>query len=320
MRKLKQAFTFFFELKKIGEKANAPKFLQKNEKYSIIFQKQSFKIQKNKIRLSLGKEIKNILREKNHSQFLYIKKHHNATQEINQIEIVPKYNGRYYTIHYIYENTIKETENCSKIEDFAAIDLGEVNLASIYSPNGSRPLIISGKEIKEINNRTYRTIKYLNKKHKQYTNYHYQIWERRENKIMNYMHCASSKIIKYCQLNNIKKLVIGYNINWKNKINMGRKNNGKFYSIPYRRFVNMIFYKGLQEGINVVETDESYTSKCDALTNEEVQFQRTYTGHRKHRGLFTSGIGFSINADINGAINILRNNTLTAIIASLTSL
>ena len=107
-------------------------------------------------------------------------------------------------------------------------------------------------------------------------------------------------------MKSIKKLVIGYNINWKNKINMGRKNNGKFYSIPYRRFVNMIFYKGLQEGINVVETDESYTSKCDALTNEEVRFQKTYTGHRKHRGLFTSGIGFSINADINGAINILR--------------
>ncbi len=61
-----------------------------------------------------------------------------------------------------------------------------------------------------------------------------------------------------------------------------------------------------EHGINVISNEESYTSKCDALALEEVRKHDTYLGKRVKRGLFRSSIGKTINADVNGAINILR--------------
>jgi len=191
--------------------------------------------------------------------------------------------------------------------------LGVVNIATIYSPNRNiRPFIINGREITHINYRTKRALASLNRKYHKYTDKHYNVLEKRQHCIHNCMQTASSAVIKYCQLNNVTQLVVGYNKNWKYKVNMGAKNNDKFYKIPFRSFVNMIFYKGQDNGINVVETNESYTSKCDALTDEHIGYNDNYTGNRSMRGLFVSGRLDSkgkpaiINADVNGAINILR--------------
>jgi len=68
----------------------------------------------------------------------------------------------------------------------------------------------------------------------------------------------------------------------------------------------MIEYKAEEVGINVIRHEESYTSKCDSLVCEEIKKHETYSGKRKKRGLFQSVNGKLINADINGALNILR--------------
>ena len=59
-------------------------------------------------------------------------------------------------------------------------------------------------------------------------------------------------------------------------------------------------------GIDFIEHEESYTSKCDALALEEVCKHENYLGKRVKRGLFRSSVGKIINADQNGALNILR--------------
>ena len=59
-------------------------------------------------------------------------------------------------------------------------------------------------------------------------------------------------------------------------------------------------------GVTVIRTEESYTSKCDALALEGIYKQIKYSGKRTRRGMFVSSTGKSINADINGALNILR--------------
>ena len=51
---------------------------------------------------------------------------------------------------------------------------------------------------------------------------------------------------------------------------------------------------------------ESYTSKCDALALESIKYHEHYLGNRKKRGLFESSTQKLINADLNGAINIMR--------------
>ena len=53
-------------------------------------------------------------------------------------------------------------------------------------------------------------------------------------------------------------------------------------------------------------TEESYTSKIDHLALESMEHHEKYSGKRIKRGLFKSSIGRLINADINGALGILR--------------
>ena len=146
----------------------------------------------------------------------------------------------------------------------------------------------------------------MSKKYKKYTDKHYKALRLRENNIDNLLHTASRIVIDHLKNAGVKKLVIGYNTNWKNGVKLGKKNNDTFYKIPFRNFINQLFYKGLDAGIDVVESNESYTSKCDALNNEHVGFHESYSGKREKRGLFRSAVGAVINADVNGAINILR--------------
>lgn len=115
----------------------------------------------------------------------------------------------------------------------------------------------------------------------------------------------SDGVINYLKQNNINQLVIGYNRNWKYKCKMGRKNNREFYEIPYRSLIDMMFYKGEEKGIKVVEINESYTSICDALSLEKIGYHEKYRGKRSSR-LFKSSTKETINADVNAQMNILR--------------
>jgi putative transposase len=100
--------------------------------------------------------------------------------------------------------------------------------------------------------------------------------------------------------------VIGKNDGWKQNINLGRRNNQNFVNIPFSKFIQMIGYKAQEIEIEVILTEESYTSKCDHLAGEEMEHQEKYLGRRIKRGRFKSSIGKILNADINGAIGILR--------------
>lgn len=105
---------------------------------------------------------------------------------------------------------------------------------------------------------------------------------------------------------NISKVAVGYNKGWKDGINIGRKNNRTFCSIPYYRFISMLEYKLNQYGIELKQKSEAYTSKCSFLDGEKVCKHTKYLGRRKHRGLFVSATGKQINADVNGSYNIMR--------------
>jgi IS605 OrfB family transposase len=119
-------------------------------------------------------------------------------------------------------------------------------------------------------------------------------------------HKVSRFIVNYCIKHDIGTIIIGKNKQWKNRINIGKKNNQKFVELPHAKLIQKINYKAKLVGIKVVETEESYTSKCDALALEPIKKQEKYLGKRVKRGLFQSNVGKVINADINGAINIAR--------------
>ena len=148
-------------------------------------------------------------------------------KKIDEIEIVPNHHGRWFDIRYKYKvidkvkiEPINKTTQISNnipndisLENFAAIDLGVVNLATIYSPNKNiRPFIINGREITHVNYTTKRALASLSRKYRKYTDKHYTVLEKRQHRIHNCMHTASSAVIKYCQLNNIKQLVTKYQL------------------------------------------------------------------------------------------------------------
>lgn len=194
---------------------------------------------------------------------------------------------------------------------FIGIDIGINNLASITSNDKNFSYIVKGTPLKSMN-------QYYNKKKaqiqsklekcnkKKFSRKLERLTNKRNLKIKNYLHNASRKIINLCKIQNIGNIVIGHNKGWKQEVNIGKKNNQNFVSIPFNVFIQQLDYKGKMEGINVIVTEESYTSKTDHFVNEPMKHLDEQKGKRIRRGLFKSSIGKILNADINGAIGIMR--------------
>ena len=101
-------------------------------------------------------------------------------------------------------------------------------------------------------------------------------------------------------------LVIGKNPNWKQEVEMGKRTKQQFVCIPHSRFIEMLAYKAELVGIQVLLTEESYTSKCSFLDSEPIKKQESYAGKRIKRGLFRAADGRLLNADVTGSANIIR--------------
>jgi putative transposase len=129
---------------------------------------------------------------------------------------------------------------------------------------------------------------------------------KRTRRINHYLHTASRRLINLLVQEGIGTLVIGKNAEWKQEVNMGKRNNQQFVCIPHARFIEMLTYKAELMGIQVLLTEESYTSKCSFLDKEPIRKQESYAGKRVKRGLFRAADGRFINADVNGSLNIIR--------------
>ena len=132
---------------------------------------------------------------------------------------------------------------------------------------------------------------------------------RRNRTVRDVMHKVAKRIAHHAQELKVSDVVVGYNQGWKSDINLGSKTNQKFVQIPYRKLIDALRDKLQEVGVHLRETEESYTSKIDHLAGETLQHQDAYLGKRKRRGLFQSSTGRLINADVNGAIGILRKLT-----------
>jgi len=237
---------------------------------------------------------------------LTIKLPQNKTfKQFNQVRVIPKHN--YYEIEIVYE--VEELPEIIS-NNYASIDFGINNLVTMISSNDD-PIIISGKQVKDFNQfynkQKSKLVSIKDKmKIKGYTKKLYQLEEKRNNKMKDVMHKISAFIVNFCKEKNISKLVVGYNKSWKTHINLGSKTNQSFTQIPFYKLLQMLHYKCQLIGCKVVETEESYTSKCDHLADEEMKHHTNYKGKRIKRGLFKSSIGKVINSDVNGALGIMK--------------
>ena len=197
---------------------------------------------------------------------------------------------------------------------YFSIDPGLNNIVSIYNNIGIRPLLYNGRPIKSINqyyNKTNAKLRselpYNIKSSKRLK----QLSLKRANKIDYEMHKISTHIINEAVKNNISKIIIGNNVGWKSTIKMGKRNNQNFVNIPHTKLFNQLLHKGLLNGIEVIFTEESYTSKASFFDKDELPVygendNYKFSGKRISRGLYKDSKGNLWNADLNGGGNIMR--------------
>ncbi len=220
--------------------------------------------------------------------------------DITMIEII--FINNMIKISLVYKtHNIKSQEIEINSNDSISIDLGMKNLLTIYNPSGEQK-IIDGKFISSINTYYNKLIGNAQSKNNK------RLFNKYTMKRMFIINNYFNKIVKWLEneYSNKKLVILGYNKEWKQNTNMGKNNNMKFNKIPYMKLINKIKTRFGELNKYIVLTEESYTSKCDSLALEKISKHENYLGKRTKRGLFESSKGKLINADLNGAINIMR--------------
>lgn len=269
-----------------------PKYLNKNGRNIIIFTNQNCKL------------------KEDHIQFPSILDKYELKTKVNnlqQVRILPR--NRHFIIEVIYKQEIED-----KLKDngkYLSIDIGLNNLATICNNIGVNPIVINGKSLKSINQYYNKQVSHYKEIAKRMNNLDYtkrinRITIKRNNMITDYLHKASKQIIEYAYSLNCNTIVIGNNKDWKRESSMSKKVNQSFVGIPHQRLIEMIEYKAEKYGINIILVEESYTSGTSFLDNE-IPIKDNYNKNRRiFRGLFVSNKGIKINADVNGAYQILK--------------
>lgn len=290
-----QNFKSFFaslKSKNIEHKVSIPRYLDKQGTYILIYTNQAISIPLLKQGILKLSGIENT-----------IKIVHTAVQ---QVRVIPRNNK--FIIEVIYR---KEPHKQVQGNKAVGIDLGLNNLATVGTNYGN-PFIINGKPLKSINQYYNKTLAVLrsrqDKSGNKLVNKHkiQVLTNKRNNKVKDYLHKVSRLLVNQLVSNGVATVVIGHNKEWKQDINISKSNNQKFVQIPHSTFIDMLKYKCELEGITVITREESYTSKCSFFDDEEICKHIEYKGKRIKRGLFRTSSGRLVNADLNGALNILR--------------
>jgi putative transposase len=231
---------------------------------------------------------------------------------IDQVRIVPGYG--YYVVEVVYEREVQQADVQPDL--CAGIDLGITNLAAIASNKpGFIPRLVNGRPLKAMNQWYNKRKAHLQKKLGKIgtTKQMEQLTNKRNRRVNHALHTASRQIIDVLVQEGIGTIIIGKNNGWKQAVEMGKRNNQNFVQIPHARFINMLTYKAELVGIQVILTEESYTSKASFLDLDPLPVHdpaRTeepkFSGRRVKRGLYRASGKRYLNADVNGAYNIIR--------------
>ena len=228
--------------------------------------------------------------------------------KINQVRIVPT--NQVFCVEIVYSISIDD----NLLQDngrYMSIDLGLDNLATVVTNTGSNPVIVNGKGLKS-NNQYYNKKKAHYQKvarqmnDKFYTNRLYRLTQKRNSKIEDSLHKISKFIVTSALSSDVHTIVIGNNKDWKRDISLGKRINQSFVTIPHQKLIEKIIYKARNVGINVILTEESYTSGTSFLDEESPKKEFYNKKRRIHRGLFVSNHGVQINADVNAAYQIMK--------------
>lgn len=319
MKVVDRGFKSFFNLLKkckLGDyryhDVNIPHYRKKGGMFNLIMSTNAFTIKNGFLYVSMSRDFRALHPDVKEIKIAFPKRLEDKV--IKEVRILPCNNGKVFKIQYVYEVSEKVL-NLNK-ENFLAIDLGVDNLATCISTTGT-PFIMDGRKIKSINHQWNKEIARLRsismKQGVRTTNKIQRITAKRNNRVNDTIKKTARYIINYCVENNIGSLVVGYNANFKRNTNIGRINNQNFVQIPLGDLRQQLEFLCWKYSIEYIEQEEAYTSKSSFLDKDELPeykaeqpYQGEFSGKRIKRGLYRSKNGTILNADLNGAANILR--------------
>ena len=235
-------------------------------------------------------------------------------------EVKPQYGG--YSILLTFKEDIILPEVPKFPKRILGIDVGVDNFCAVANNFGDTPFLIKGGAIKSMNqNFNKERARLLSEVTKGSDSTHsvkktkqlHTLSRRRETRLRDFFYKTAWYPVRYAKRQQVEVIVAGHNEDQKQNICIGRQNNQNFVSIPFCRFLDILRYTAAKAGIPVVLREESYTSKASLLDLDAIPaykkgdtINHTFSGKRVRRGLYKTNSGFFINADINGAGNILR--------------
>lgn len=318
LKNVDQMFKSFFALIKMAKQGkynfrhiHLPKYLPKNGYANLIIGQ--VRIKDNILTIPLSNTFKKKYNNKIEIKIPQVLE----DKKIKEIQIIPKFNARFFEIQYTYE--IEEENINLNTNNALAIDLGVNNLCTCVTNTG-KSFIIDGRKLKSINqffNKYNAKLQSIKDKQniKRQTKQQYLISRKRKNRVNDYINKTCRYIINYCLTHDIGTLVIGYNQSFQNKTNLGKRNNQIFTHLPFGRIREKLEYLCKRYNINYILQEESYTSKASFFDNDVLPIYNAdnpqtyeFSGKRVKRGLYQTKNDYRFNADCNGALNILRKS------------
>ncbi|NET76012.1 transposase [Okeania hirsuta] len=298
----------------LAQKPKPPKYRKKNGLAVVSYPARWVKLVNGMLKFPLGKQVKAWF---GIDHFLLPMPSNLDFNQIKELRFVPRNNCFY--LEFVYEQPTRE-KGQPIAENVLGIDPGLNNWLTCVS-NVGKAFIVDGKKVKSQNqwyNKQVAKIK-SGKSADYWDDNLAAITEKRNRQMRDNVNKAARFVINWCIEHQVGTIVFGWNQRQKDSINIGKKNNQQFVQIPTAKLKARIAELSEQYGIKFVETEESYTSKASFLDEDFlptfgekpvcVAFRRKRwepSGKRVNRGLYRSATGKLINADANGAGNIIK--------------
>ena len=322
MKVVDRSFKSFFNLlkkcKQVEYRYNdvkIPHYRKKGGLFNLVLSTNAISIKDGYFKIPMSREYRKLKNYKDDIKIPFPTRLQDKT--IKEVRILPYSNGKYFKVQYVY--VVKQDIKALNTNKVMAIDIGVENLATCVS-NVMTPFIMDGRKIKSIN-------QYWNKQMAKYTsiamkqqktskvttNRIQRLTTKRNNQVNDCIKKTARYIVNQCISNGIGTLIVGYNKDFKRSVNIGKQNNQNFTQLPFGSLREQLQFLCWKYGIEYIEVEESYTSKSSFLDNDELPeykpeqpYTKGFSGKRIKRGLYQSKNGTVLNADVNGAYNILR--------------
>jgi putative transposase len=229
--------------------------------------------------------------------------------DVKEFTILPKNGAFYLELSYEVKSQVHQLDPNQSL----SIDLGTAdNLAACVDSLGNS-LLLDARVMKAMNqlwNKKVATRK-EGKPEAYWDGWLDRVTRKRNHQMRDGINKAAKSMIDHCLKYGIGTIVIGWNEGFKSNASMGRLNNQKFVQMPLGKLKDRLKQLCELHGIRFVETEEAYTSKASYLDGDSLpKFGEKpdgwkASGKRVRRGLYQSANGAIVNADLNGAANIL---------------